>query len=139
MKSCDLFKRGGGCLSLIVSFVLGSSIGFCVFWFDNATTPYIDRDTAIQYGLENAQGHCADTLHVRRVDCVHFRLAQINETKDGWFMTFKSRTGRRTDSMIIRRKGEYDSTGGEDLDETSTFRSHKLPDFGTGSGTNKSK
>ena len=124
MKPWDLFKRGVGCLSLTISFVLGLSIGFCVFWFDNAMTPYIDRNTAIQYGLENAQGHCADTLHVRPVDCVHFRLAQIDETKDGWFMTFKSRTGRRTDSMIIRRKGEYDGTGEEDLDKRSTFHLH---------------
>ena len=118
MRPWDLFKRGVGCLSLFMTFCLGLLIGYCICWFEDWNTPYIDRQTAIRYGRENVQAHCAQTTYTHRVDCTHFRLTSVQEAEWGWALAFTSIDGRRTDSMIIRRKGEYDSTGRTNLDDT---------------------
>ena len=118
MKPWDVFKRGVGCLSLFVTLCFGLLIGYCICWFEEWSTPYIDRRTAIRYGLENAQAHCAETTFTHPVDCTHFRLTSVQEGESGWALTFTSIDGRRTESMIIRRKGEYDGTGMTNLDDT---------------------
>jgi hypothetical protein len=105
-----------GCCPLLLVFILGNMLGYGVRWYGDATTPYIDRETAIRYGLENARGHCAETDHSRPVKCSDFRLAEIQEDRVGWFLTFRSSDGHRTHSMIIRRKGEYDGMGESDVD-----------------------
>jgi hypothetical protein len=103
-------------LFLFFAFCLGSISGYAICWFEDVTTPYIDRQTAIRYGLENARAHCAETGHSRPVDCSDFQLVDEREDAVGWFFTFRSSDGHRTHTMIIRRKGEYDGTGESDLD-----------------------
>ena len=121
MIAWNVFRRGVGCLSLLMTFCLGLITGFVIFWVDNATTPYINRQTAIRYALENAQGHCSDRHNAHPVDCVHFRLIDSKEDEDGWHFVLQSRDGRRTDSMFIGRKGEYDSTGVTDMDDPNAL------------------
>lgn len=127
MKPWDLFKRGVGCLSLFVTLWLGLLIGYCICWFEDWSTPYITRQTAIRYGLETAQIHCTETTYPHPVDCVHFRLTRVQEDEWGWAFAFTSIDGRRTDSMNIGRKGEYDGTGRTDLDDPAMGPVQKSP------------
>lgn len=110
-------KKRFGCLL----FVIGGLGGYLYGSFESRyLIPYIDRDEAIKGGLEIAQIHCSETRYTHPVDCLHLTLETIDETKDGWWMTFVSRDGHRRDSMWIGRRNEYDSTGSENLDGVAT-------------------
>lgn len=101
----------------LLAFVGGLCGGYGYGVFESRyLIPYIDRPEAIRGGLEIARIHCSETRYTHPVDCVRFSLESIDETKTGWWMTFRSHDGRRSDSMWIGRRNEYDATGEDNLD-----------------------
>ncbi len=87
---------------------------------DKVNPGYIDESQAIAEALDATRKFCRETSFTHPVDCVHFRLKSITEVKDGWNISLQSIDMRRTDSMWIGRRGEYDSLGTENQNDNNT-------------------
>lgn len=111
-----------GCFSLLFAFTLGALTCFGVYGFlDRFDTYYLSRHEAFVDALADTRAHCREAAHVHPVDCNRFSLTQEEETPSGWFFRFTSVDGRRTDSMWIGRRGEYDSTGQTNMDDPNAL------------------
>ncbi len=111
-------KKAFGCLAQIIVLLIGFTIGYLYSLFeDRYLTNYIDRDEAIAIGLVNMRQDCLDTRYTYPVDCKNFRVAKVVEDKNGWSITYQSLDGRRQESKLIGRRGEYERTSNENLDD----------------------
>jgi len=102
-----------GCLTFLLG---GLLVGIYDIIQAKVNPGYIDQKQAIAESMDATRKFCRETRYTHPVDCVHFTLKSINELKDGWNISLQSIDKRRTDSMWIGRRGEYDSLGTENLD-----------------------
>lgn len=94
-----------GCGALFFAFLIGSLVGLGLSVLDAREVRYIDRQTAIRYGLDYAEELCRREA-ARVADC-SFKLGKIErENKDGWVFSFWSPDGKRSIGMIVDRRGE---------------------------------
>ena len=128
MSSWDIFKRGIGCVALVVTFSVGLLIGFFLFWIEDQMTPLVDRQTAMRSALSYAQDLCRRERHSHTVDCAQRqRVVSTREGKDGWMFQLISPDGRRSVSMIASRKGSTEAENEVDLDDPRTWPTDQPP------------
>ena len=127
MTPIEIVKRGVGCLSLLITFIVGLLAGFCLFWIDDNWTPLIDQQTALRYALEYSKDFCNRTIQPHPVDCAHYRVTSVQENKDGWMFGLVSADKRRSVFMIVSRKGDTEAEDPVDLDDPRTWPSDRPP------------
>ncbi len=84
-------------------------------WFVERFAPYLDRNEAIAFAANEARAICRDQPRQTGVDCLHYRLTDISEMKEGWIIKLASTDRRRVETQFVGRRGEYDDVATSNL------------------------